>query len=323
MFSHDRIVKLVTLIFVIGLLEGCTSPPPPAVNIEPSAPLMTIQVGGTMPLAANVIGGGGTLTFKWTATGGSLTPTDSPAVTYMAPTLPGSYSVSVAVTGKGGTTVKSIMINVVAPPATPTPAPLPSATPVPTPTLAPTLTPAPTPHIVVGVGSPSSWKPSFCDDKCGGSNGRSSININLVPGRTNNAIEVSYDVKNAGYVVITKNINPKVLSGTAGMSFFYKGSGAPNTIEFKLMLRYPGDNDDTTYGITWNGATDTGDKWTLVEVPYTDFTCWWPGPNCQKHGDRLDLMMVLRMDFAISNKPDRGDMAGSGKVAFDDVLGLR
>lgn len=144
----------------------------------------------------------------------------------------------------------------------------------------------------------------------------------MVPGRTGNAVEISYDLGNEGYVIITKGIDPRMLSGTTGISFFYKGRGAANTIEFKLMLKYPGDEDDTTYGVLWNRATNTGDNWTQVEVLYSDFTCWWPGENCQKHGNKLDLTMVDGLDFAVSNKPP-GDEVGSGRVAFDDVLGIQ
>ena len=171
---------------------------------------------------------------------------------------------------------------------------------------------------------PSSWKPSFCDDQCGGSNGKSSINVSLVPGKTDDALEISYIVKNTGWALITKNINPKILSGTIGISFFYKGSGAPNTIEFKLLLRYPGDSEDTAFGALWNSATDTNDNWASIEILYDrDITCWWPDDLCQKHGNSPDLTAVKRIDLAISNKPEYGDIAGSGKVAFDDLVGIR
>jgi hypothetical protein len=49
--------------------------------------------------------------------------------------------------------------------------------------------------------------------------------------------------------------------------------------------------------------------------------CWFPEENCKRHGNRLDLTAVDRLDFAISNKP--GDQVGSGKVAFDDVWGIQ
>ena len=145
--------------------------------------------------------------------------------------------------------------------------------------------------------------------------------MSLVPGRTHNAIEISYDLERDGYVIITRHFDPSVLTGTIGLSFFYKGTGVTNTIEFKLMLRYPGDTDDTTYGIMWNRASNTDGNWTHMRVLYSDFACLWPVANCQKHGNKLDLTRVDRLDFAISNKP--GDQVGSGKGAFDDVLGIQ
>jgi hypothetical protein len=202
-----------------------------------------------------------------------------------------------------------------------------TTTSTPTFTLAPTFIPTPTVTLLIdGMDKLSNWKPSFCDEKCGGSNGKSSIiDISLVSGRANDAngaLEISYDVKNSGYVIITKNIVSQRLLGTTGISFFYKGSGAPNTIEFKLLLRYPGDSEDTAFGASWNRVTDTSDNWTPIEALYsTDFTCWWPANLCQTHGETPDLKVVKRIDFAISNKPT--DKAGTGKVAFDDLAGIQ
>lgn len=188
-----------------------------------------------------------------------------------------------------------------------------------------TATPTSTPHIIDTMDSLSGWKTSFCDDLCGGANGSSSIDVSLVSGRTNNAIEISYDVKKYGWVVIERDIKPSILSEITGISFYYRGgdvSNTPNTIELKLMLRYIGDVDETVFGVLWHGATNAGTDWKLIEVPFGDFTCWWPDANCDKH-EELDLTNVLRLSFAISNKPEYRDEDGIGEIAFDDVLGLQ
>lgn len=201
----------------------------------------------------------------------------------------------------------------------------PTATPTLTNTSTPTVTPTSTPHIIDTMDSLSGWKTSFCDDLCGGANGSSSIDVSLVSGRTNNAIEISYDVKKYGWVVIEKNIKPSILSEITGISFYYRGgdvSNTPNTIELKLMLRYLDDVDETVFGVLWYGATNAGTDWKLIEVPFGDFTCWWPDANCDKH-EELDLTNVLRLSFAISNKPEYRDEDGIGEIAFDDVLGLQ
>jgi len=223
----------------------------------------------------------------------------------------------------GGILVRPLTTNLTLPQPTPTPTstatptntPPPTNTPTSTPTLTPTPTPTltPTPRSIVDTENPTGWTAKF--------DNRSSNRMSLVSGRTGKAVEVSYDLGNAGYVVITRGIDPRVLSGTTGISFFYKGKGAANTIELKLILRYPGDKDDTTYGVLWNKATNTDDSWTQIKVFYSDFACWWPGENCQAHGNKLDLTMVDRLDFAVSNKA--GDEVGSGRVAFDDVLGIQ
>ncbi len=209
--------------------------------------------------------------------------------------------------------------------STPTLTPSPSVTPTPTLPPTPTVTATSTPHIIDTMDSLSGWKTSFCDDLCVGANGSSSIDVSLVSGRTNNAIEISYDVKKYGWVVIEKDIKPSILSEITGISFYYRGgdvSNTPNTIELKLMLRYIGDVDETVFGVLWYGATNAGTGWKLIEVPFGDFTCWWPDANCDKH-EELDLTNVLRLSFAISNKPEYRDEDGIGEIAFDDVLGLQ
>lgn len=227
------------------------------------------------------------------------------------------------------------LVSCLPPTLEPTLTPQPSSTPEPTLMPPPISTIEPTP-IAMPTRNPYSidemdkllnWKPSFCDEQCGGLNGKSSITKSLVPGRTNDAngaLEIYYDVRKNGYVIITKDLNPQILTGTKGVSFSYKGSGAPNTIELKLLLRYPGDSEDTVFGVLWNQATDTSDNWVSVEALYDiNFTCWWPANLCHNHDDKLDLTAVKRIDFAISNKPDNGDIAGTGKVAFDDLVGIQ
>ena len=177
----------------------------------------------------------------------------------------------------------------------------------------PTSTIVPTPLVVVDTSSLVGWVPNFDF-----SNRDSTLNeVNT----TGSGIEITYDVGDDGYVVITKEVDQGILSDSEGISFRYKGRGAPNTIEFKLMLRYPGDSNDTTYGKLWNRATDTNNKWIDMKVLYIDMSCWWPTKNCEIHGDLLDTKMVDRLDFVVVNKP--GDDEGSGWVLFTDVFGIQ
>ena len=91
-------------------------------------------------------------------------------------------------------------------------------TPMPTPTLTqtPPVTPSPSPtptYVIDTMDSTFGWETGN-DDK------GSSINIKSIPGRTGNAIEISYDLKEWGWVEIFKEINPEILSGTKGINFF-------------------------------------------------------------------------------------------------------
>ena len=177
-----------------------------------------------------------------------------------------------------------------------------------TPTPIPTVTPTPS-NIIDSMESTMVWY-THKDDM------GSSLNRKLIPGKTDNGIEISYDLKEGGWVLISKVIDPEILSEYEGIRFYYKGSGEPNTIELKLIYE-----DTTTFAVEWHGAT-VADDWVSVEVPYSGFNCLWPADNCQRHGNELDLKKVKKIEFAISNKPDHGDAYGSGWVIIDDVQGI-
>ena len=189
-----------------------------------------------------------------------------------------------------------------------------------------TVTPEPTltldPYLIDSMDVLTNWAPSFCDKKCGGQNGSSGLSLSAVTGNTNNAVEVVYDLKKEGWVLITKNIDPnldlKILSKTVGISFRYKSSSPPHKIELKFLLRYPGDTEDTAFGASWK--TSPSDGWTRVEARYDkDLSCWWPEALCQKHGNRLEFSAIKRIDLAIANI---GEVTSLGKMAFDDLVGI-
>lgn len=128
MFSRHRITGLlVSLAFVVGLLGACgPKPEPPQVGEINAEPSNTILVGETAGL---IIRASGTdLQFEWTVSKGSLSSTTAPSLIYTAPDSPGLDTVTVEVTSKGGSTVRSITFQVVIPP-TPTLTATPTATP--------------------------------------------------------------------------------------------------------------------------------------------------------------------------------------------------
>ena len=183
-----------------------------------------------------------------------------------------------------------------------------------TPPITSTPTPSPTPtptYITVKMDTTSGWEIDK-DDK------GSLINIKSVPGRTGNAIEISYDLKEEGWVAIYKEINPEILSNKEGIQFFYKGSGEPNTIQLGLKYR---DVDETIFGVSLDRKT-VAEDWVSIEVPYTYFDCWWPDDNCLHYGNKLDLKNVRKIGFGIENYPGEGDVNGSGRLIIDDVQGF-
>jgi len=150
----------------------------------------------------------------------------------------------------------------------------------------------------------------------------SSMDITIVSWKTGKGLEIAYDLKEKGYVVISKEVDdlndPEVLSKIKGIRFFYKGSGKPNTIELKLVY---GDDSGTTFGILWNKKT-VADDWVPIEVSYSQFSCWWPEDSCLRYGNELDTNRVKKIEFAVSNKLYGGDEYGSGTLIIDDVQGI-
>jgi hypothetical protein len=173
------------------------------------------------------------------------------------------------------------------------------------------VVPAPAPVIIDTMDGVSLWN-TYLDDK------GSSITVGLAPGRTTNAMELSYTVKKDGYAAVSREISSEILASTKAIGFSFKGSGAPNTIELKLLYK-PNDNGKSAiFGVLWNRATDVK-NWTSVVAPYSLFVCW-TATGCEP-GEALDPSKVWKIDIAISSKA--GDTPGSGTILVDDVQGIR
>lgn len=311
------IFSLCSFLFVfpetMNAISICTIPPPTITLITtPDCFIIRLDLNVTEVNADVVVSASGNVVFEGTSINGTINIC-----------VPYSYDgtqIDLEVTAEGYSPyTKGLLVDTSLPPQginlQPIPSQTPTATFTPTPIPTSTQTPTPTPLVVVDTNSLIGWVPSF--DSSNGDNTINAVKIN----EDEDAIEFTYNVGQYGYVVITHSVNPRALSDTEGISFLYKGRGAPNSIEFKLLLRYPGFGDDTTYGILWDRATDTGNKWIKMEVPYRDMRCWWPEENCDTHGDLLDITMVDSLDFVVVCKP--GDVPGSGWVLFKDVLGIR
>ncbi len=143
-------------------------------------------------------------------------------------------------------------------------------------------------------------------------------------GIVDNAIQISYDLENGGWVSIWKTVDPQVLSNSAGISFYYEGIGASNTLEVKLRLLYPGDTEETYFYTSKKINTDTHGDWIRVKAPFTSFVCKHPAHLCvdPQTGEprALDPAKVVKIDFGIA--AIGSNEAGAGTVKLDDVVGL-
>jgi hypothetical protein len=148
--------------------------------------------------------------------------------------------------------------------------------------------------------------------------------VSLAQGTADNSIQILYNLDRGGWVSIWKSLDPQLLSNTGGISFYYMGSGASNTVQFKLRLLYPDDTEETYFYASQQLHTNTGGKWKLVKVPYSSFSCVHPTAQCANHRTgffhSLDPAKVVKIDLAIANTS--GDKAGQGVVTFDDIAGM-
>ena len=171
--------------------------------------------------------------------------------------------------------------------------------------------PAPTTVTIDCMRGVSLWS-TYWDDK------GSSVETSFVQDEKTNLMEIDYTIETDGYVAVSREISSEILSGTQGIRFSYKGSGAPNTIELKMIYRPDAEGKSAVFSVLWNRATGVQD-WTSLESPYSLFVCW-TDTGCQA-GESLDLGRVWKIDIAISNK--KGDTPGSGTVLIDCIYGIR
>jgi hypothetical protein len=136
----------------------------------------------------------------------------------------------------------------------------------------------------------------------------SAVNISSIPGKKGNAIQISYDLKEDGWVGISRQIDPKLLMQAFGLNFSYFSMGNQNTME----LRFEYENE-TPFGISWTNSKT--DAWSFQKALYTDFKCL---DLRNRIGFKLEN--VRKIEFIISNHPEGS--AGSGTMILDNVRGV-
>jgi hypothetical protein len=136
------------------------------------------------------------------------------------------------------------------------------------------------------------------------------------------AVQITYTLQSNGWVGIVKDIRSLSLSCTGKLMFFYKMTGASNTIELKLYYAKGTGafaDREPIYLTTRRGKTDTSD-WVRVEVPYDDIICVWPDTGCIL-GEKVDPSKVRKISFAISFAS--GGAPGPGSITIDSVQAIR
>jgi hypothetical protein len=160
--------------------------------------------------------------------------------------------------------------------------------------------------------------------------GSAVTDLKLTREKTDQATAISYNLLQGGHVGIFKEFYPGLLSGTERIGFWYKGRGASNTLEFKLLhaeeVCANGNRRRAVFSVEWANETNTGDEWVFKEVNYDDFRYWAGNPNEPDNPPtgcaadvQLDLDKVDKIDFAISSRPHFGDESGEGVIVIDDV----
>lgn len=138
--------------------------------------------------------------------------------------------------------------------------------------------------------------------KADASDGVSAIQTS-VAGKNGNALRMDYDFHNrSGYAFITR-ILPITFPQDYEVSFYIRGSGPKNNLEFKVKDK-SGDN------VWWNFTRDfqPTNEWQLVKFKKRQFTFAW-GPIADK-----TLKQTESMDFVIS-----AGAGGKGFIEIDDL----
>ncbi len=134
-------------------------------------------------------------------------------------------------------------------------------------------------------------------------------------------LQFNYDLKQAGWVGFFEDIDPPSLAGAKGIRFSYYGSGASNTIELKLIYVPGRDGRSTVFSTLWHKSTATNGQTVHLEASFGEFACW-TSTGCISD-EKLDLSRVGRIDFAISNKGEVGDVPGEGALTIVDMQVVR
>ncbi len=121
---------------------------------------------------------------------------------------------------------------------------------------------------------------------------------------TDRALQISYNFSSASdWAVMERDTHLNVADGTA-FRFHYKGTGASNNLELKVM-----DKNGVTFRKTLYGVTSTNGEWKTAQIPYKEMT-YFSGNGAQV----LDLSKLETIWIAVA----KGE-GGAGSVWLDEL----
>lgn len=147
------------------------------------------------------------------------------------------------------------------------------------------------------------WKP-YLEGNRG-----STISVQPEPGASN-SIRINFDLLQEDWTAVYKKLLPKSLVGTNGLTISYKGHGAPNTIEVKLIH-----TDETVCKKVIHNKTNTNNITNNLEISYSELECVTTAGETTV----LNLEALDRLDLTFSNWPTFGDEPGEGEVIVESI----
>jgi WD40 repeat protein len=155
----------------------------------------------------------------------------------------------------------------------------------------------------------SNWK-TLKDDL--GSN----VSIGLVPSKKGRAINLSYDLKDNGWVGISKEVDSRLLAELQGLNISYRMTGKQSTLEIRLE-----DQNGTVFG---SSRILSGDplRWACLEALYDSFTELIQASAEDPIQKGLEPARIRKLEFFIHNNIKRGDISGPGNISLDQIKGV-
>lgn len=188
--------------------------------------------------------------------------------------------------------------------------------PIPTPT-PPTLTPLPMPtsppptSILCSINN-LDWQPY--------SEGGLGSTINVTPVfQTDCDIKITFNLKAGGEVAIYKKLNANLLAQAQGIRFLFKGKGAANALDFKLVEQ-DASGQETIFFTRWCRGTSTANEEISKLIKFDDLTCRaTSGTNCAAGRRKVKPELVDRIDFSFSSPTDCNNTPGQGEATIKEI----